>query len=315
MRVVGVMEFNGPRSLKVYDVPEQHAGPGQVRLRVAAAAVNPTDTYIPTGQQRRPKGQEPPEPPYVPGMDVAGVVDEIGEGTQSDLAVGDRAMAIVVPNGSHGGYSESLVLPARSVVKAPAGSSHAEAATVPMNGLTARLALDLLTLRPGQTLLVTGAAGAFGGYVVQLAKADGIRVIADAAQKDTRLVADLGADVVLPRGDDLAVRVREIEPDGVDAVADGALLNELVVPAIRDGGALAAVRGFTAPEERGIVSYPVWVRTYAEEHEALDRLRQQAEDGTITMRVARTFAPEAAAEAHEALAAGGVRGRLVLEFS
>lgn len=314
MRVVGVMEFNGPQALKVYDVPEQHAGPGEVRLKVAAATVNPTDTYIPTGQQRRPKDTEKIEPPYVPGMDAAGVIDEIGPGTKTDLKIGDRVMAIVIPKGAHGGYSESLVLPTGSVAKAPAGSSHVEAATLPMNGLTARLALDLLKLRPGQTLLVTGAAGAFGGYTVQLAKADGLRVIADAAEKDTQLVTELGADVVLPRGDDLAARVREVEPDGVDAVADGALLNELIIPAIRDGGALAAVRGFKVPEERGIVSHPVWVRAYAEEQGALDRLRQQVEDRVVTLRVARTFTPEAAGDAHDALAAGGVRGRLVIEF-
>jgi len=308
------MEFDGPQALKEYDVPERHAGPGEVRLKVSAAAVNPTDTYIPYGQQRRAKDKEPASPPYVPGMDAAGVVDEVGPGTETELEVGDRVMAIVIPDGSHGAYSESLVLPARSVAKAPAGSSHAEAATVPMNGLTARLALDLLNLRPGQTLLVTGAAGAFGGYVVQLAKADGLRVIADAADKDTQLVTDLGADVVLPRGDDLATRVREVEPDGVDAVADGALLNELIIPAVRDGGALAAVRGFKVPPERGIAGHAVWVRAYAEEHEALDRLRQQAEDGVITMRVARTFPAAQAGDAHEQLAAGGVRGRLVLEF-
>ncbi|PRZ40626.1 NADPH:quinone reductase-like Zn-dependent oxidoreductase [Antricoccus suffuscus] len=314
MRVVGVMEFNGPQALQVYDVPEQHAGPGEVRLKVSAAAVNPTDTYIPTGQQRRPNDTQTIEPPYVPGMDAAGVIDEIGPDTQTDLKVGDRAMGIVIPKGAHGGYSESLVLPVGSVAKAPAGTSHVEAATLPMNGLTARLALDLLKLRPGQTLLVTGAAGAFGGYTVQLAKADGLRVIADAAEKDTELVKALGADVILPRGDDLAARVREIEPDGVDAVADGALLNELVIPAIRDGGALAAVRGFKVAEERGIVSHPVWVRAYAEEQGALDTLRQQTEDGVVTLRVARTFPAAEAGAAQQMLAAGGVRGRLVIEF-
>ncbi len=308
------MEFNGPQALKVYDVPERHAGPGEVRLKVAAATVNPTDTYTPTGAGGRSKAQSKFDPPYVPGMDAAGVIDEIGEGTETELRVGDRAMAIVLPQGSHGGYSESLVLPAGSVAKAPRGSSHVEAATLPMNGLTARLALDLLGLRPGQTLLVTGAAGAFGGYTVQLAKAEGLRVIADASEADAQLVQDLGADVVLRRGDDLAARVREIEPDGVDAVADGALLNDLIVPAIRDGGALAAVRGYNAPHERGIISHEVWVREYLEAQEALDKLRQQVEDGAVTLRVARTFPPEGAGDAHEILGAGGVRGRLVLEF-
>ena len=95
-------------------------------------------------------------------------------------------MAIVVPKGTHGAYRESLVLPAESVTRAPQGTSHAEASTLPMNGLTARLSLDLLGLQPGQTIAVTGAAGCYGGYMVQLAKADGLTVIADATDADTR---------------------------------------------------------------------------------------------------------------------------------
>ena len=86
-------------------------------------------------------------------------------------------MAMVIPSGSHGAYRESIVLSADAVTRAPAGASHAEASTLPMNGLTARLSLDQLALQPGQTLAVTGAAGCYGGYMVQLGKADGLRVI------------------------------------------------------------------------------------------------------------------------------------------
>ncbi|MEY8039995.1 NADP-dependent oxidoreductase [Saccharopolyspora cebuensis] len=312
MRVVGATEYGGPEALRVVEVPERHAGPGEVRVRVRAAAVNPTDTYVASGDRK--KAQQEQEPPYVPGMDVAGVLDEIGEGTSTDLAVGEHVMAIVVPSGSHGGYAESLVLPAGSVVRVPAGADDVAASTLPMNGLTARRALDLLALRPGQVLAVTGAAGAFGGYVIQLAKAEGLRVIADAAPKDEELVRELGADVVVPRGDDVAERIREVEPDGVDAVADGAVQNELVLPAVRDGGAVATVRFWRGEAERGIALHPVLVVDYAEERELLDRLRAQVEDGTLTLRVARTFPAEQAAEAHRTLAAGGTRGRLVLEF-
>jgi NADPH:quinone reductase-like Zn-dependent oxidoreductase len=109
-------------------------------------------------------------------------------------------MAVAVVSGTHGAYAEHLVVPAESVARVPAGMSDVEAATLPMNGLTARMALDLLELPAGATVAVTGAAGAVGGYVVQLATADGFRVIADAADKDEQLVKDLGADVVLPRG-------------------------------------------------------------------------------------------------------------------
>lgn len=312
MRAVGVFEFGGPEVLQVVDLPERHAGPGEVRLRVHAATVNPTDTFIPNGARAEMLRKLPP--PYVPGMDAAGVVDEIGEGTDTDLQVGDRAMAIVLPQGSHGGYSESLVLPAGSVARAPSGASHAEASTLPMNGLTARLALDLLALEPGQTVAVTGAAGAFGGYVVQLAKADGLRVIADAAPKDEALVRELGADVIVPRGDDVAERIREVAPEGVDGVADGSVQNEVLIPAVRDGGGFATVRGYKGQPGRDITFHQVWVREYLEAQEELDRLGRQVEAGQVSLRVAQTFRPEQAADAHRQLAAGGTRGRLVIEF-
>ena len=82
---------------------------------------------------------------------------------------------------------------------------------------------------------VTGAAGAYGGYMVELGKAAGLVVVADASERDTELVRRLGADVVLPRGDDFAARVRALYPDGVDGLADGSVQNELLIPAVRDG--------------------------------------------------------------------------------
>jgi NADPH:quinone reductase-like Zn-dependent oxidoreductase len=311
MRAVGVTKFGGPEALHLVDVPEEHAGPGQVRLRVTAATVNPTDTHAVAGAyaDRDPVKQ----PPWVPGMDVAGVVDEVGKGVEH-LAVGEAAMGVVVPTGAHGGYRESLVLPGNSVVRAPKGATDVEASTLPMNGLTARLALDRLALRPGQVLAVTGAAGAFGGYVVQLAKAEGLTVVADAAEADERLVRELGADVVVRRGDDVAARIRERYPDGVDGLADGAVLDALVLPAVRDGGGVATVRGYRGDGTDRVTVSPVLVRKAAEDRAALDRLREQAEQGVLTLRVNRTFPAEEAAEAHRLLARGGVRGRLVLTF-
>jgi NADPH:quinone reductase-like Zn-dependent oxidoreductase len=312
VRAIGVTEFGGPEALQVVDVPEEHAGPGQVRLRVTAATVNPTDTHAVSGAYA---GRDPvKQPPWVPGMDVAGVVDEVGDGVGTGIAVGDRAMGIVVPTGAHGGYRESIVLPAGSVTRAPAGASDVEASTLPMNGLTARLALDLLALRPGDVLAVTGAAGAFGGYTVQLAKADGLTVVADASEADEQLVRDLGADVVVRRGDDVARRIREQFPDGVAGLADGAVQDALVLDAVREGGRVATVRGYRGDGRPGIEVHPVLVRRVAEDHAALDRLREQAEQGVLTLRVARTFPAEQASEAHRVLARGGIRGRLVLAF-
>jgi NADPH:quinone reductase-like Zn-dependent oxidoreductase len=313
VKVVGVIEYGGPEALQVVEVPDPAMRAGRIRIRVRAAAVSPTDTFVRNGFRARDQQAAGP-PPYVPGMDVAGVVEEIADDAETDLRVGDAVMGIVVPKGSHGGYSEQIVLPAESVARIPAGASFAEACTLPMNGLTARLALDILALEAGSTLAVTGAAGAFGGYVVELARVAGITVVADASEADEELVTRLGADVVLRRGDDFAGRVRERYPDGVDAAADGALLHDLLVPALRDGADVATVRGYDGTAERGITFKPVWVREYSRAQDKLDELRRLAEEGRVTLRVADVLSKEQAGEAHRRLEAGGVRGRLVIEF-
>jgi NADPH2:quinone reductase len=312
MRAVGLFTQGGPEVLQIVELPEVHAGPGQVRIRVHAATVNPTDVGVRDGTRAEQQKADPS--PYVPGMEAAGIVDEVGSGVPDRLKVGDAVVAIVVPKGSHGAYREQIVLDARSVVRAPAGKTHAEAGTLPMNGLTARLSLDLLKLSPGQVVTVTGAAGAYGGYVIQLAKAEGLTVIADASEKDEKLVASLGADIVVRRGDDVASRFRSHIPQGVDGVADGAVLNERVIPAVRDGGAFTSVRGFLGTPQRDIHFTATFVRSYAQEFEKLDRLRQQVEAGEITLRVAEVYPPERAADAHRRLEAGGTRGRLVIQF-
>ncbi|MBN8832184.1 MAG: NADP-dependent oxidoreductase [Sphingomonadales bacterium] len=312
MRAIGVFTHGEPEVLQLVDLPEVHAGPGEVRVRVHAATVNPTDIAVRNGTRAEMQKADPP--PYVPGMEVAGIIDELGSDVPDRLMMGDAVIGIVVPKGSHGAYREQIVLDARSVVRAPAGTTHAEAATLPMNGLTARQSLDLLTLSPGQVLAVTGAAGAYGGYVIQLAKAEGLTVIADASEQDEALVKSLGADIVVRRGDDVAARFREHFPEGVDGLADGAVLNERVIPAVRDGGAFTSVRGFLGSPQRDIRFTATLVRGYAQDWARLDRLRQQVEAGALTLRVAEVYPPERAAEAHRRLEAGGTRGRLVIGF-
>ena len=310
MKAIAITTIGGPEVLEVVELPEPHAGPGDVRIRVAAAAVNPTDTIFRAGWYRR---QIDDGLPDVPGMDAAGSIDEVGEGVSR--SIGDEVMAIVFPTGPNGGaYASQIVVPADSVADIPAGSTLIEASTLPMNGLTARLSLDQLALRPGQTLAVTGAAGAYGGYVIQLAKQDGLTVIADASEADESLVKALGADVVVRRGDDVAHRIREVMPDGVDGLADGAVLDEKVLAAIRDGGDLAVVRGWKGPTERDITLHQTFVSSYARNHDALDRLRQQVEAGHVTLRVADTYDAADAPQAHRRLEAGGTRGRLVITF-
>ncbi|MBV9594614.1 MAG: zinc-binding dehydrogenase, partial [Actinobacteria bacterium] len=152
------------------------------------------------------------------------------------------------------------------------------------------------------------------GYVVQLAKSDGLVVVADATSADEALVGELGADVVVPRGDDFARHVRQHFPDGVDGLVDAALLDAAALPAVRDGGVVATVRGFTTDDSRGVRVTPVRVAEYAQEFEKLDRLRELVESGAVTLRVAQTYPAEQAPEAHRRLEAGAARGRFVLLF-
>ena len=311
MRAVGVRRFGGPEVLEVVELDEPVPGEGEVRVRVAAATVNPTDVGLRMGRWERQLGERPP--PWVPGMELAGHIDAVGPGT--DWSVGDRVMAIVVPTGPHGGgQAEQVVVPAASVARSPAGASDAQAATLPMNGLTVRLALDRLALEPGQTLAVTGAAGAVGGYAIELGKLEGLTVVAVAAPGDEALVRKLGADIVVPRGERCVGAILGAVPGGVDGVIDAALLHAAILPAVRDGGSLAAVRAFEGESERGIAIHQVFVSEYAANQAALAALGEFAQAGRLTLRVAETFPPERAGDAHRLLEAGGVRGRLLIAF-
>src|ERR671916_1542743 len=128
MRAVGVMVHGGPDALEVVDLPEVNAGPGQVRVRIYAAAVTPTDTMARNGSRAEQQKVDPP--PYVPGMDAAGIVDEVGAGVSTRVQVAAAVLAMVVPKGSHGAYREQIVLNARAVVPAPAGTTHVQACTL-----------------------------------------------------------------------------------------------------------------------------------------------------------------------------------------
>jgi NADPH:quinone reductase-like Zn-dependent oxidoreductase len=240
----------------------------------------------------------------------------VGEGVQR-LAVGDEVMAAVMPRRPEGGaQAELIVVPAASVVPTPDGVGLSAAATLPMNGLTAMLGLEMLDLDAGDTLAVTGGAGLLASYVIALAHDRGLRVLADAAAADEPLVRSFGADVVLPRSDDFAAALGAVEPGGVAAVYDTALLGRAVVPAIRDGGGLVVCRGWDGPValERGIEVSAVMVREALERTDWLDELRLLAGDGRLALRVAGEYPPERAGEAQRVMDGGGVRGRLVIVF-
>jgi NADPH2:quinone reductase len=316
MRAVVVRSYGGPEALEVTEVPVPAPGPGQVRIRVQAAAVNPVDVFVRSGMAIQ-VGLLPARDSVGMGWDVAGVVDEVGPG--AGFAEGDRVIGLAdrldVPTA---GYADYLVLDADAVAAAPSGVAPEAAATLPLNALTAAQALDLLGLRPGQALLVTGAAGAVGGYAVQLAAAAGLRVVATASAGDESLVRGFGAELFVPRAVEptapgpgtLAARVRALVPGGVHGVLDAAVLGLPALDALRGGGAfISVIAGVAPPPLRGTRVSTVFVRA---DGARLAELVGLVEAGTLTLRVAETFPLEKAAAAHQRLTEGSLRGRLVL---
>ena len=309
VRAVGITEPGGPDVLRVVERSVPEPGEGELRIAVAAAAVHPSDI------SSRLRGVEGVQPPWVPGWDASGAVESVGAGIDA-FAVGDRVMAVASPRRPEGGaQSELLVIPAASAVPIPDGASLEQASTLPMNGLTALLGLEQLGVGEGETLRVTGGAGLLASYVIPIAKKRGIRVLADAKPEDEALVRGFGADVVLPRGDDLAAAIRVEVPEGVDAVYDTALLYRAMLPAIREGGGLGVVRSWDGEDvEQGIHIHRIWVGDVLDRTDWLNELRELAGSGALRLRVAETFAPAHAAEAHRLMEAGGLRGRAVIVF-
>jgi NADPH2:quinone reductase len=317
MKVVGYTEFGGPEVLRLMELPEPHAGPGQVRVKVRAAAVSPADTAARSGWMKRNypaetlPGGSYPDPPYVTGWDFGGVLDEAPDG--GPLAIGEHVIGLTLsPMGAVGAYAEYVVTDARSVVRAPNTATAVAASTLLMNAVTAYAMLEALAIPAGGTVAVTGAAGALGGYAVELAKHQGLQVIADAADSDRELVKELGADVVVDRGDGLADRIRQVLPAGVDGVVDAALYTDAIAAAVRDGGAVTSARQHVGSSERSITWHVVSVTEHTTRTDVLNTLRDLVDNGTLTLRVADTLPALRAAEAHRRLEAGGLRGRLVL---
>jgi NADPH:quinone reductase-like Zn-dependent oxidoreductase len=309
VRAVGITEPGGPEVLAVVERELREPGPDEVRIAVAAAAVNPTDIGL------RATGVDGMPPPWTPGMDAAGTVEAVGENVER-LKPGDEVMAAVMPRRPEGGaQAERIVVPAASVVAIPDGATLQQASTLPMNGLTAMLGLEMLGLPRGATLAVTGGAGVLASYVIGLAREQGLRVIADARPEDEPLVRGYGADVVVPRSDDFAGAVRAEQPDGVDGVYDTALLHEAALGALRDGGMMVVVRGWKPDATpRGIRVGQVAVRTVLDRTEWLEELRRLASEGRLQLRVAGEYPPEQAGEAQRVMDAGGLRGRAVIVF-
>lgn len=306
---VGVTAFGGPEALRPLELADPVPTEGQARVRLAAAAVSPTDALVRSGVIVA----EGSDGPHVPGMDFAGVVDLAGPGSR--WAVGDRVMGMALPAGPHGGaYVELIVSPDDGLTAVPDGLELAEASTIPMNGVTALQALDQLDLRSGDTLAVTGGAGVLAGYLMNIAQDRGLRVVADAAPEETALVRSLGADLVVVRGPGFASAVRAVVPDGVGGLADTAVLRGDATGAVRDGGAFVSFRGWLGDGDSRLRYFATSVSADYGEAGPLAELGRLAGAGVLVPRVAGILPASDAAEAHRRLDAGGTRGRLVLSF-
>ena len=295
-RAAVVTEPGEPDAIEYVDLPVLPLEPGQVRVAVAAATVNPVDLVVRGGFLHEIGLIRQPHHTGL-GWDFAGTVLEAADDV--DLSPGTRVAGLVGGfDRDFGTYAEQLVLPATDVAVVPDGLDLVDAATVTLNALTAAQLVDILGDGEGRTLLVTGAAGAVGAYVVTFARERGWKVTGLARATDEAFVRGLGAEVITePTG-------------GWDAVADPAVLQERAVALVRDGGRFVGVQSGAVPEsERGVdvravAVQPDGARTVG--------LLERTASGELPARVAAVLPLSEAAEAHRVVAKGGVRGRYVL---
>jgi NADPH:quinone reductase-like Zn-dependent oxidoreductase len=210
-RAVILTKKGGPEVLQVVELPVEHPGPGQLRIRVRAAGVGATELIMLTGGYLY-----APKIPFVPGYEVAGVVDAIGAGV-TGFDLGQRVAALTV----YGGFAELLVREAEHFLPIPDGVSDRDAAAVILNYLTAwQMIHRVAKVRPGQTALVTGAAGGVGTAALQLLRLAGVKTYGAASASKHAILRSLGATPIDYRAGRLDRLTRALEPDGVDCVFD-----------------------------------------------------------------------------------------------
>ncbi|GGV13310.1 NADPH:quinone reductase [Streptomyces filipinensis] len=297
-KAITFAEYGTPEVLRLSEVAPPEPGPGQVRIRVRAASVNPLDMKIRSGLMA---GVAPADFPVTPGLDAAGVVDAVGEG--ADAAVGDEVLGPTVG----GGYSEYALLD-RPVAK-PGVLSWKVAASLVTVGRTAFRVLGQLGVQSGQTLLVHGAAGSVGFLAVQLAVARGVTVIGTVGEHDIERVSALGATAVR-YGDGWLERVKTAAPHGADFVFDAAGAGVLADSVALTGDSARVITIADMSAARHGVRFSAG--SADESEEALPELVQLAAKGKLTVPIWRTYPLAEAAQAHTDLEARRNHGKAVL---
>ncbi|MEU2026775.1 NADP-dependent oxidoreductase [Streptomyces sp. NPDC016469] len=295
MKKVSFAEFGGPDVLRLIDAEEPHAGPGRIRIAVRAAGVNPVDWRVREGQVL---GAHPTVLPAGVGLDAAGVVDEIGEGVEG-VAIGDRVFGEGADT-----YAEFAVLSAWA--RMPEGLTFEEAAGYPSVVETALRVIGQVGVRPGETLLVSGAAGGVGSAVLQIARDRGIKVIGTAGAANQDYVRGLGA-LATTYGEGWAERVRRL--GRVDAALDlaGAGVIPELVALTGDPHKVITIADLGAPEF-GVRFSGVAGSVPDALAEAVDLI----ERGRLHIPVEKSYTLAEAAQAHADSRAGHTRGRRVV---
>ncbi|WP_410592830.1 NADP-dependent oxidoreductase [Amycolatopsis sp. lyj-23] len=309
MKAVRFHEYGDPAVLRYEDVELPAPGAGQVRIRVAGTSFNSVDGNIRGGFMQ---GPIPVQLPHTPGLDVAGTVDALGEGVDG-LAVGDPVVGFL-PMDKPGAAAEYVLAPAEVLAAAPKSVPLADAAALPLVGLTAYQALfDHGHLTAGQRVLINGAGGAVGGYAVQLAGNAGAHVIATASPRSAAAVGEAGADEVV---DHTAGRVTDAVTEPVDVVLNLAPVAPeqlaALVTLVRPGGVLVNTTVWMpAPsdEARDVRGIDLFVRGDGEQ---LAKLVAQVDSGELHVDVAERVPLAELAALHTRAAEGAVHGKVVV---
>ncbi|KMS85623.1 alcohol dehydrogenase [Streptomyces regensis] len=307
MRAMVYRRYGGPEVLELAELPEPKTHVDSVLVRVHAAALNPADLVLQAGAI---DSAVETYFPVVPGWDIAGVVERPGLAAP-EFAPGDEVIGYIRSDvqRAHGGLAELVSADVRTLVRKPRGMSFCEAAGLPLAGLTAYQAVvHALDVRPGETLLVHGAAGGVGSLAVQIARSRQARVIGTASPRDHDYLRSLGVEPVA-YGEGSADRVRYVAPHGADVVLDtvgGGTLAETAAAA-RPGARTASIAEIGVP---GV--FPVFCRM---DHADLEAVVELAETRRLTVRVGATYPLERAAAAQRAMAAGGIPGKVIVEIA